>query len=1073
MTERGSALVTLLFTDLVGSTELLSRAGDEQAQRIFRAHHQLLADAVASHHGDEVKWLGDGLMVAFASAADAIGCAIAMQRASRRPVQGERLAIRVGLNAGEALRDAADFFGTPVVVARRLCDRAEGGQILCTDLVAGLLHGHAGFAFSEVGPLELKGVPRPVSVLAVRYEVPSALGLPSQLPFVGREPELERLAGQLGETAAGHGGLVMVVGDPGIGKTRTAEELAERARREGMSVLWGHCVEGDWTPPYAPFAEAIETLSLSETADNLRADLGAGAAPLVQLVPSLRRILPDLPEAVPVQPDEERFRLLDAVAQLLVARSARAPVLLCLDDLQWADRSTVAMLRHVARFARGHRLLVLGTYRDAEVGPAHPLAEALGALRRDAEFERIKLEGLETKAVGQLLEALAEQDVTGAVAAAITAETDGNPFFIREVIRHLVEEGRFVRGPDGRWTADRPIREMGIPEGVREVISRRLARLGSGANRFLGAASLFEGSFRFDVVTEVAGLDDDTALDALDEALASQLLEPAGGIDVYAFTHALVRHTLADGLSPSRRGRLHLRVAEALASQAGPDPSPAQAGEIAAQYHRARGLPGAERGVEPALLAAAHSEATGAVDEAVGLLGMALELLGDGDLRRPRLLARLGIALAWARDFDEAVRVVLEASGAIALAEGSGAAMEFLSEATYACGMAGSNPHAWVVARKGLEYAGTKRDVGWARLVCFDAERRAAEESDPPGIPDESAERAESARILRAARLDPLGFAAMESVVSSREEALESTNLGFLIYWAGEYARCLPTALAEAEAAVARGRFARGARGWAYAAICQAALGLLDDARASHERAEALASRVGQPVFTVQFGRDLHSHTLGEGEGELLETFASMSASTNPALVWGHSLAHGVAVRLAAHRGDTERTSLFLERALPWLERAPAWAMTMTTLCCYCAEALWVLERQDHLAVVERALLEKIVAPDFRAPMVDARLALARLCALTGRYEEARRWFAEARPVLSEQGARPLLAVTDHDEALMHVRRGEADDLERARPLLDSARRQFEAIGMTGWIRRAEELRRHLGEGETAGQVRA
>src|SRR5436309_14381817 len=144
MVERASALVTILFTDLVGSTELLSRAGDEEAQRIFRAHHTLLAETAAAHGGAEVKWLGDGLMGAFLSAADALRCAVAMQQASRRPVAGEQLAIRVGLNAGEALRDESDYFGTPVVVARRLCDRAAGGQILCSELVAGLLAGRAG-----------------------------------------------------------------------------------------------------------------------------------------------------------------------------------------------------------------------------------------------------------------------------------------------------------------------------------------------------------------------------------------------------------------------------------------------------------------------------------------------------------------------------------------------------------------------------------------------------------------------------------------------------------------------------------------------------------------------------------------------------------------------------------------------------------------------------------------------------------------------------------------------------------------------------------------------------------------
>jgi class 3 adenylate cyclase len=493
MTERASALVTILFTDLVGSTELLSRAGDEDAQRIFRAHHTLLAETAAAHGGAEVKWLGDGLMGAFPSAADALRCAIAMQQASGRPVAGERLAIRVGLNAGEAFRDEADFFGTPVVVARRLCDQADAGQILCSELVAGLLAGRAGFTFNPLGALELKGVPQPVGALEVEYEADAAPGVVGRLPFVGRQGELARLVGLLGEAAAGHGGLVFVAGEPGIGKTRLTEELAEAATGDGFSILWGHCLDGDWAPPYAPFAEVVDALTAAVEAEELRADLASGGGALAQLVPALRQRISDLPEAAPLQPDEERFRLLDAMAQLLAARARRAPVLLCLDDLHWADGSTVGMLRQVARSAPAQRLLVVGTYRDAEVGAGHPLHDALGGLRREVEFERLKLEGLEAKAVGELLEALADHDVLGSVAPAIAAETDGNPFFIKELLRHLLEEGRLFRGPDGRWTAKGSVADLGIPEGVREVIDRRLTRLSADANRFLSAASVSRG----------------------------------------------------------------------------------------------------------------------------------------------------------------------------------------------------------------------------------------------------------------------------------------------------------------------------------------------------------------------------------------------------------------------------------------------------------------------------------------------------------------------------------------------------------------------------------------------------
>jgi class 3 adenylate cyclase len=626
MAEGGSGLVTILFTDLVGSTELLSRAGDEEAQRIFRAHHDLLAETAAAHRGEEVKWLGDGLMVAFSSAADAVRAAIAMQQASRRPVHGERLAVRVGLNAGETLHDAADYFGTPVVVARRLCDRAEAGQILSTHVVSELLAGRPGFSFSDLGKIELKGVPQAVAVSEVRYEAVTDSAVLARMPFVGRGAELGRLTERLAEATAGRGALGLVAGEPGIGKTRLAEELAEAAHRKGTVVLWGRCVEGEWAPPYAPFVEAIEALAAISPPDELRIDLGLGAAPLAQLVPKLRQVLPDLPEAVPVQPDEERFRLLDAVAQLLIARSGRVPLLLVLDDLHWADKGTVAMLRQVARYAPQHRLLVLATFRDVEVGRSHPLADALGALPRETEYEALHLEGLGVEDVTGLLAAVGEHAVSEKVGAAWARETKGNPFFVKELLRYLIEEGKLYQGPDGRWMTTGPLRDLDIPRSVRDVVGRRLSRLAEPANQLLGVASAFEGDFRFDLVAGVAELSEGVALDALDEALAAQLVQPAGDGNSCAFTHALVRHTIYAELSPPRRLRLHRRVAEALEAAYGSEPSPAQAGEIASQYHRSAGLPGAERGFEPALAAADHAEATGAHEEAARFLRMALDL---------------------------------------------------------------------------------------------------------------------------------------------------------------------------------------------------------------------------------------------------------------------------------------------------------------------------------------------------------------------------------------------------------------------------------------------------------------
>src|SRR5262249_5954114 len=313
-------------------------------------------------------------------AAEAVRCAIAMQQAARRRAAGERLSIRVGLNVGEVKREESDYFGTPVVIARHLCDRAEGGQILCSAVVPGLLVGQSAFTFRECGPIEINGLAAPVSACEVLYRGDQPTALLTHTPFVGRTNELARLAAKLQEVRAGHGGLAMLAGEPGIGKTRTLEEFAETARNAGAHLLWGRCYEGEAARPYGPFAEAIADHARAADAGALEADLGIGAAPLARVVSALRERLPGIPEPAALQPDEERVRLLDAAAQFLIALSARAPLVLVLDDLHWADGASIALLRHVARFAARHRLLLLGAYRDVEVGPSHPLFDALGAL---------------------------------------------------------------------------------------------------------------------------------------------------------------------------------------------------------------------------------------------------------------------------------------------------------------------------------------------------------------------------------------------------------------------------------------------------------------------------------------------------------------------------------------------------------------------------------------------------------------------------------------------------------------------------------------------------------------------
>ncbi len=733
MTTERAAMAAILFTDLVNSTELMQRAGDEDAQRIFKAHYRLLRDAVSANGGAEVKSLGDGLMVAFNSAADAVRCAVTMQQTSRRQVAaGERLAIKVGINAGDALRDESDYFGTPVVVARRLCDRAGPGQILCSAVIETLLAGRQAFSFRSIGELELKGLAVPVSACEVVYETEQPGLILTRTPFVGRDSEMARLKAKLADARSGRGGLVMLVGEPGIGKSRVIEEFSEHARESGATVLSGRCFEGEWAPPYGPFAEAIDGHVKNAEPATLRADLAYGAAPIARLVPSLRDALPDVPEPEPLQPDEERFRLLDAVSQFLIAVSQRAPVVLVLDDLHWSDRGSIAMLRHVAHFITKQRMLVLGAYRDVELDRQHPLSDALAALRREVEYDRILLKGLGRDQIAELLTAITEHEVPEAFVQAISDETDGNPFFIREVLIHLTEEGKIYQ-EDGRWISKLSIPEMGIPEGVRQVIGRRLSRLSEDTNKLLSAASGFNGPFRVDLAGAVAGLDESAALDAVDEALAAQLVVATGEAEACDFTHALIRHTLYSELSPPRQVRLHRQIAEAMERAYG-DRTGEHAAELAYQYHRSAAIPGAERGVEYALAAADAAEAAYAHDQTTAFLRMLLDLLPENDPRRPRIMARFGTALTWALALDEAVAVLSRAGDLIAATEGADAAADFLDEAQRASVVAGSVPGSWALAEQGMRHIGNRRDATWASLLMYSRMGQDAVNPESPGV---------------------------------------------------------------------------------------------------------------------------------------------------------------------------------------------------------------------------------------------------------------------------------------------------------------------------------------------------
>jgi hypothetical protein len=608
---------------------------------------------------------------------------------------------------------------------------------------------------------------------------------------------------------------------------------------------------------------------------------------------------------------------------------------------------------------------------------------------------------------------------------------------------------------------------VAVPEGVRQILARRRARLPTEANRLAECASGFAGPFLLPVAAAAAGLDDGAALSALDKLVAAAMIRPGETAERYEFGHALARQAIYDTLSPSRQARLHRQLAHGLEAARARVPACTEPAEIVAQYAGSQALPGAAAGVPAAIEAAELAQAAGAHETAVAFLTTAAELAGPDDERLITIQARLGLALAWALRFDEAVTAARAAAERVADAEGALAAADYLAEVTSALGAAGSSAHAWMLAPGGLAYAGSARNEAWAALTLLALDRKEAADPEYVGLPLDQPRRRQALAILYrspgvVSRSVDLARYAVAAIYGSREnvpdEAAQDPTV--LLYLLGALRPALPVFEKAAAQARARGELAREVHCRASIARALAALGDLAGARAALAEARELAGRIPGTGWSwerihVVGAQDALALATGEDWVGLLAAFDEFVGTDDPVVRWARAPMCAGWARTAAHLGHGERAMALLALPVQALGRAPGWALNYTRTASDTAEALWLLDRRDHLRSVEAALRLRALPADFRFPMMDLRLSLARLCAVDGRLEEASHWFGQAQPVLEEQGARPLRAIADFDQALMHARYGRPAS---ARPLLEVAAGQFQRIGMTGWLRRAEQL---------------
>ncbi len=353
--------------------------------------------------------------------------------------------------------------------------------------------------------------------------------------FVGREQELERLREAVDAALAGRGSLQLLVGEPGIGKTRAAEELATYARVSGARVYWGRCREDEGAPSYWPWVQAIRAYARDADPVALAWQLGAGAAEVAQLIPEVGEKL-DIEPATGTDTEEARFRLFDSVTSMLLAVARDRPIVLVLDDLHWADEPSLLLLRFAARELASSGLLILGTYRDVELGRHHPLARVLGEISGIEGSARIPLKGLSVGAVERYIEMTAGAPAPTGLAEAVQEQTDGNPFFVGEIVRLLASEGKLTAGGS--------LAELQIPQGVREVVGRRLDRLSERTNDALRVAAVIGRDFDEEVVQRVSKLSPQELMTAAGEAIAERLVTDIGRGAVLVRPRPGPRHAL-------------------------------------------------------------------------------------------------------------------------------------------------------------------------------------------------------------------------------------------------------------------------------------------------------------------------------------------------------------------------------------------------------------------------------------------------------------------------------------------------------------------------------------------------
>ena len=901
--------------------------------------------------------------------------------------------------------------------------------------------------------------------------------------FVGREREMAALHVSLADAVAGHGRLVLLVGDPGIGKTRTAQELAAHARRQGAQVFSGRCHESAGSPPFWPWVRIVRAYLHECSLTTLRADLGAGASDIAEILAEVRERLPKLPPAPSLEPEQARFRFFDSFTTFLKNVAHAQPLVVILDDLHWADASSLLLLQFLARELADAPLFILGTYRDVDLDLQHPLRQTLGELARASGSQTLHLRGLAQPEVAQVL----HHYLTGvspeeALISAVHQQTEGNPFFLTEVVRLLASEEHSAPLPTPQSANPLP-----IPPRVMDVLSRRLARLSGECLRVLTLASVIGRDFTLAVLTRASELPPPQILHALEEAIAAQIVtaDPQT-LSSYSFAHALMRETMYRELTLTQRMTLHHQVGAALESLRDADLTP-HLTELA--YHfgmAAQGGTEVEKALTYATRAGEHATRSLAYEEAIPQYHRALHLLTllqpPDELKRGEVLLALGDAYRRVGQSEQAKATFLEAATSARQRHHA----RHLAQA--ALGFAGlwvtiGTVDETVVAflEEALRALGEEEDILRARLYARLAvefwfstsrEQRVTFSQQAVRLARRTADQKTLGYCLQAHHLALWGSPQVEEQLATTVEILRlADQAGDLELALHVYSRRVADLLAVGDVVALEAVMATHAR----------------MAEQSHQPAYVWFSVIFQAMRSIRAGHFEEGERLAQ---QALMLGQRAQVSRDDAVV-------GFGIQLFALRREQGRLSEMEPAVNGFIEQYPV----MTIFRCarvylYSeigkeAEARQQFEElasrgftdlpQDLTLPLSLAFLAQVCAflgDTGRAAQLYALLSpytnynvamgtgmvhygpashfLGLLATVLGQWDEAQRHFTAALAMNTQLGARPRLADTQCAYADLLLTRQQAGDQEQALALLDAALATAQELGMAGLQAKAE-----------------